>query len=327
MDLKEYLRIVLEMEEEIFFQTQSIEKLKETIKPLGIHKQIKKPDSPKTSIEDVWDEIVKAIFSVFVTVVIWFLWKSIRQKDFFLSNFFGVILFIVGLVAILFSLGFLFIAFYEISDYIKKTEQTIYERKIAEYNALIDEDNVRVSNELLLKEHLEAELKALESQNEASKKTLEEIYSKNVIFPKYRNWVMVSLIYEYISSGRKKTLGEAYDTLEIEFRMERIIFNLNRIVQSLEEIKENQYMLYQSINSVNIRLERILSVSQSIVNSVNKLSTEVKSAKEEIEALKCSSYFLAYNSERTQKELSYLNRMKYLSGDFDGIPFNAPPST
>ena len=45
----------------------------------------------------------------------------------------------------------------------------------------------------------------------------------------------------------------------------------------------------------------------------------------QLSALQASSALTAYQSERTQKELHYMNRMNYLSGKNDDVFFNIPP--
>ena len=94
------------------------------------------------------------------------------------------------------------------------------------------------------------------------KESLNKVYDKNVIYGKYRNFVAVATLYEYIDSGRCSELegaNGAYNLLESEIRADRIISSLNRIVTNLEDIKNNQYTLYKSIECANIATIKILS--------------------------------------------------------------------
>ena len=76
----------------------------------------------------------------------------------------------------------------------------------------------------------------------------------------FRNLVAVSQIYEYILSGRCTELGGfqgAYNLYEQETRMDIVIMQLDDIYEELEEIKENQYMLYDAICQTNYMLSQI----------------------------------------------------------------------
>ena len=94
---------------------------------------------------------------------------------------------------------------------------------------------------------------------EESQQLLDKLYELNVIFPKYRDLVAVSQMYEYVASGRCNTLSGyegAYNLYEQELRMNIVISQLEDIYDQLEEISTNQYMLYSAIcESNNLLLE------------------------------------------------------------------------
>ena len=120
-----------------------------------------------------------------------------------------------------------------------------YNNRIRLYNAQTNETNKNLA-------HVESELRDV----------LNKLYDENVIYGKYRNFVAVATLYEYIDSGRCSELegaNGAYNLLESEIRADRIISSLNRIVTNLEDIKNNQYTLYKSIECANIATINILS--------------------------------------------------------------------
>lgn len=83
---------------------------------------------------------------------------------------------------------------------------------------------------------------------------LNEHYEKNIIYPKYRNIVAISTIYEYLSSGRCFELegpNGAYNMYEMEMRQNIIIGQLSAILRNLESIRNNQYVIYEEISSSN----------------------------------------------------------------------------
>lgn len=182
---------------------------------------------------------------------------------------------------------------------------------------------------------LQSQQKEVEKGLAESKICLQKIYEKNIIFPKYRNLVMVCSLYEYICAGRCTELEGhegAYNILETEIRLDRIISQLDFIVANLEQIKRNQFMLYSAVQESNQRLSQItgaigdMSASlDNIYNSTSQLNENAAQLNTHIIELQKDSALTAYYVERTQKELAYMNRMDYLSGRNDDVFWNHPP--
>ena len=94
------------------------------------------------------------------------------------------------------------------------------------------------------------------------KASLYTLYSKNVIYAKYRNLVTIATLFEYIDSGRCFELegpNGAYNLYEGELRSDIIISSLSSIISNLEAIRNNQYTLYQSIESANATTHQLLN--------------------------------------------------------------------
>ena len=65
---------------------------------------------------------------------------------------------------------------------------------------------------------------------------------------------MVCSLYEYIRAGRCTELEGhegAYNILETEIRLDRIILQLDKVVAQLEQIKHTQFMLYSAVQESN----------------------------------------------------------------------------
>ena len=101
----------------------------------------------------------------------------------------------------------------------------------------------------------------------------------NFIYPKYRYYVAVCSIYEYFDSGRCATLkghGGAYDTYEMEMRIDRIIEKLDIIISNLEGIKSNQYLLYEKIKESNNNITMIGNqIDKQIKSSMSKIDDNI----------------------------------------------------
>ena len=126
----------------------------------------------------------------------------------------------------------------------------------------------------------------LDSKHDQTQKTLETLYAMDVVFPKYRTLPALTSIYEYIISGRCDELAGpngAYNLYEDELRKNIIITQLNTIISNLEQIRQNQYMLYEEMHKAqeNTRI---------IANELN----EIKGYTAEISALSALNTY--YNS-------------------------------
>lgn len=107
---------------------------------------------------------------------------------------------------------------------------------------------------------------------------LESVYSCNIVFPKYRSLPAVATMCEYLETGRCSELSGAdgaYNLYESEIRTNRVIAQLDAIQDSLLDIKNNQYLLYEAVQSLNSSI--------SILNS--NLSWELKNIGDTISAI------------------------------------------
>lgn len=108
------------------------------------------------------------------------------------------------------------------------------------------------------------------SLNEA-KETRKKIYALDIVNPKYRNLVAISSLYDYIDTGLCETLAgpnQAYMTYEYMSRLGTIISQLNVAIQQLEQIKENQYRLYDAITESN-------QLSKTLLQEIGGIKTEL----------------------------------------------------
>lgn len=385
MELKEYLQIVFEMEKEIFFQNQLINQLTNEISKLGIPSNFIEPIKPRINIEPNPNKIKKLNIKDFPSlffglikisislIVLIFSILLITNSNSFSDSIDAFFFIVIGISLILFVSIRLFASsinnfkdFKEKKDEIKHInnenekkyikEQKEYEKRLLIYNAEKDQylkdislDNQRLEKEIIKKKILLCELEQITFQKNSSLETLKKIYDKNLIYPKYRNLIMVSSLYEYILSGRCDTLegkDGGYNILELEIRLDKIITRLDTIVANLYEIKNNQFTLFSAIQSSNQKLDDILLSTKELSNSMLKILNESKITNEQITnansqlkiinsnisstnlqllELQNSSRIAAYNSEQIKREINYINRINYHSGNNDAVFFNQPP--
>lgn len=194
---------------------------------------------------------------------------------------------------------------------------------------------------------LQKQMETVKEKLAESEEHMQKIYAKNIVFPKYRNLVMICSLYEYICSGRCAELEGhegAYNILEAEIRLDRIISKLDVIITNLEQIKTNQFMLYTEVQQCNRKLNGIMAsinnIKEMFMSAMDKVTASITdfhiSALQQNAELKAqlnahiaelqkTSALATYHAERTQKELAYMNRMNYLSGRNDDVFFNHPP--
>lgn len=209
-------------------------------------------------------------------------------------------------------------------EYQKELKQ--YQQEIAEIEVKRQQDEENRNAKIMI---VEEERAKAENALAVSTQHLQVIYDKNIIFPKYRNLVMTCSLYEYICAGRCSELEGhegAYNILETEIRLDKIITQLSRIIVQLGAIQQNQFMLYSAIQESNQRSSQILESTNRMADSLKHSSEEINILTGRLAELQKTSELTAYCAERTQKELAYMNRMNYLSGRNDGVFWNVPPT-
>lgn len=161
----------------------------------------------------------------------------------------------------------------EMKNYNSKMNE--YEKHLSEANATypIELENYRKESDIH-KSKVSTIMHQHENALSCLKESIENVYEENVIFPKYRNLVAITAINEYLLSGRCEKLegpDGAYNLYEMELRQNIIIAQLSNIIDNLEQIKDNQYSLYQEIQKTNHTISEILSETQQI-NQSSKLT-------------------------------------------------------
>ncbi|MPM43010.1 hypothetical protein SDC9_89682 [bioreactor metagenome] len=121
---------------------------------------------------------------------------------------------------------------------------------------------------------LNQELDVLKKSFEETKAILDKYYSKDIVFPKYRNLPAISSIYEYLCAGRCTTLEGhegAYNIFENEVYQKLIISKLDEVIRRLDDIAQNQHMLYQAIRESNANTQRLTQVMYNVADRLGRI--------------------------------------------------------
>lgn len=193
-------------------------------------------------------------------------------------------------------------------DSLKKKAQSeqknLADKKEAEYNNIVstlkdlvqkaeNEFNQALSN--IVSDDNQAGMQLFAEEISEGEKLLEsiiaarnELYSYNVIYPKYRNLIALSSFYDYLMAGRCNALAGtdgAYNLYESESRADLIITKLSDVLTSLDRIQENQYMLYQQMSEVNNGVQSLNESMTSVVSSLAKLKMTGEEMKNSLKSI------------------------------------------
>lgn len=339
--LKEYLSAVLFVESEIVWQDQEIATLENNVKALCIPKQSKneKPLSPKEP-----QKLTKQEVYIGVAIFLFLIASGLVALAFYVLNYWipfinhsvfdFFVLLILGLIS-LFGV-FKLIQSYRLnkqlynSNYEKyRANIEKYDRALQEYNDAIETEKNRLEQEEIQKELIAKQIKKLKETVKDSRQRLDKLYSYNIIYPKYRNLVMVGTLCDYLSSGRCNSLEGSdggYNILELEIRLDKICTSLDTIIRNLEAIKSSQYAIFNRLNENQILLNSISQDNERVLSRINCMDSNSALIRSSIEKLVDNSKLNLALQESTNKQLKYMNRMDYLSGKNNSVWNNIPPT-
>ena len=314
-ELKEYLGMVVQTEKEIDLQERLCQQLKQRTSTLSnsitqLEKRAREnvvPERPKNSENCTRGLILSGACCSLLTIIfcVGFLAFYCNMKSF--SVYFGIFAeFIIWGQLLL-----------EIRSR-KKSNQKRYNRALKKYEAeceKVQNKSDLINNQLIKatiqKQTAEAYLQQIESALVSGQRNLQALYAHNVIFPKYRNYIMVSSIYEYLLAGRCSTLEGhegAYNILELEIRFDRVITQLDSVLKNLEAIQANQYTLYSCLQESNQKIDALLHEESQIAASLQEISVRTSSISARLAILLSSSEFNNYLEDCSRRELEYMNR-------------------
>lgn len=126
-------------------------------------------------------------------------------------------------------------------------------------------------------------------------KTRKEFLNLRIIHPKYQDIIPYTMFLDYFSTGRVSVFEGhegAYNLYEQEIRANIVISQLNKVLDTLEEIKQNQYSTYEVLSSIQKDVSSLEKNVGTAVGYLEKISNNVENIKE-------STEIIAYNSAKT----------------------------
>ena len=180
---------------------------------------------------------------------------------------------------------------------------------MSKYNQLVAADRKRVDEENRVLAYLKTEYAAVLKSYSKLKDIRTKLYNMNILYEKYYyNFPAVSSLYEYFNAGRYTTLGEAYNQLELEARLDRISLQLNVVIAKLDQIRENQYTIYSAITEANGKLNSLVSSCSRIEAGVRNLQLQGDELNARVASLQTTSDLNLYINAMNNRELAYIRR-------------------
>ena len=274
-----YLQKVQELEGTIYTMDRMRRKLADQALQLGRKQRIELP-GPRSSNHSITDFAVIGGFLGVIIAGIGSLLYVIFEDNFWTSNFiFQIILFVImtfllSIVAapICALIGFVVGFIVKLVD--KRRNKILDREDKIETLVLIEQDEKRVKQELVIQEKIKAQMRQIKQQRDHVKESLAQLYALNIVHPKYRSLIPITMFCEYMETGRCNSLEGhegAYNIYEQEVRLDRIATKLDVIIQKLDSIRENQYGLYQLLSQTNSTVSKVLQENQNMMRTLGDI--------------------------------------------------------
>lgn len=296
MDLKEYIKRVYELEKSCYTQEHFIRLLEQKlgqvqrtnfVSPVNIA-SIKKPEKEGVVSTCIGGMIGGAILSVIVIVVMLltgilhlgvFLLEGVvysAEREFLLLLNECIAIVIIGMI-----FGGVCSVIDEKKSFANKMDE--YNQKVqqsTEYNREAENTNRHIASQVRQKcDILTRNLAKAKGNYKETTQVLNNYYDIGIIFPKYRDFVPITMFCEYLSSGRCSQLEGhegAYNIYEQELRMNLILNKLDDIIVRLDQIQENQYMLANAIQEGNRTAQKIYSAVSNCADQLQDISANTE---------------------------------------------------
>ena len=130
---------------------------------------------------------------------------------------------------------------------------------------------------------LEDQIKALAADLFSLYGVIDELNGLNIIYKKYQDFYILCIFTEYFLSGRVTKLGGAdgaYNLYESELKTNKILNKLDlidekleTIIRKLDDIKENQVVLYEAMKEANQGIQKLNDSIETLIGQFSAMSS------------------------------------------------------
>lgn len=294
----EYLKIVCQLENDKYTLVKTKQNLEYKVNNYGYAKNISKPLKEKSNFD--FDDY---LFLVLIGGFLGYIFGAMSTHSGGIIS--GII---VGLIYISTWIGMgigigaalLIIMFIGIYYSILTSKENKINRK--KYHKEVNEDNLRVEKEKACIPVFKRHIAELDKKIAMLDNSLNKLYSYDILYKKYRgNLAALNTMCEYFVSGRAVTLSTtngndgAYNLYENELRQNVIIDKLDVVINSLEQIKANQYALYEAIQEADRTMYQISDMAEKISSIADNSALSACNSKIAADNTKAIAYMETIN--------------------------------
>ena len=206
-----------------------------------------------------------------------------------------------------------------------------YKRQMDAYEVRVKTIRVQVD---LYNQGLDDQIALVVAERDRTLQTLQTLYNTNIIFPKYRGIIPVTMFCEYMDSGRRTTLEGVhgmYDLYESELLAKRIVesigevnktlghvsYQLNGIAAQLTGIARNQIMLHEEIakgNAISAQISMdtiaLLENSASMLAATGEIHQEINSIYQAAKATEANTAAAAYSAKVAARRVDAIAKIE-----------------
>jgi hypothetical protein len=176
-------------------------------------------------------------------------------------------------------------------NYLKDLKEIKKEKR--EYQALLERNKQRQNNCIANYNNLKDVYDNYKITYKKTASILDDMYSYDIVYVKYRSLIPICTFYEYLESGRCDSLEGAhgaYNLYENEIRLDTIINKLDVVISKLDEIMDNQRMLYDE-------MVRVKKENKKICKKLDNLSYDLQEIRNNSTIIEYNTRIASQNTE------------------------------
>lgn len=178
---------------------------------------------------------------------------------------------------------------------VKAAKNAVEQAKLEQENAIgLENEKDSFANDFVEKEFEQA-TELLKSLYEAKN----QLYGLGIVYGRYQNMVALATFYDYLMAGRCTELegaNGAYNIYESELRA-------NLIIEKLDEIKDTQYMIHSTLQSIDNNLDYLNTLTSAALDSIQNIDKNVARIADNTDVIAhnsaVSAYYTKINAEMT----------------------------